>query len=138
MEQIMEFLKADKEEWETIRKADKEEIKINQAKMEAAHKELLAKMEADRKADQERMEAHQREIKEMMKIMNSNHNETLACQETEARQEEMRASRKETATIIEPKTEDNGLPRNGGASRRRGDLSGQETGGSRATRGPRR
>jgi hypothetical protein len=37
--------------------------------------------------------------------MNSNHNETLACQETEARQEEMRASRKETAAVIEPETE---------------------------------
>jgi hypothetical protein len=41
----------------------------------------------------------------MMKIMNSNHNKTLACQETEARQEEMRASRKETAAVIEPETE---------------------------------
>jgi hypothetical protein len=105
MEQIMELLKADKEERETIRKADKEEIKINQAKMEAARKELLAKMEADRKADQERMEAHRREIKEMMKIMNSNHNETLACQEMKARQEEMRASCKQTAAIIEPEAE---------------------------------
>jgi hypothetical protein len=35
------------------------------------------------------MEAHRREIKERMKIMNANHNETLACQETkEERQEE--------------------------------------------------
>jgi hypothetical protein len=31
--------------------------------------------------------------------------ETLACQETEARQEETRASRKETAAVIEPETE---------------------------------
>jgi hypothetical protein len=93
MEQIMEFLKADREERETIRKAD-------EAKMEAARKELLAKMEADRKADQEkaeadrkidrderkadqeRMEARRREIIEMMKVMNSNHNETSACRET--------------------------------------------------------
>jgi DNA-binding protein H-NS len=32
---------------------------------------------------QERMEAHQREIKEIIEnIMNSNHNETLACRKT--------------------------------------------------------
>jgi hypothetical protein len=63
-------------------RAGQEETRTNQAKMEASHKELLAKMEADRKADQEKAEAHRREIKEMMKIMNSNHNETLACRET--------------------------------------------------------
>jgi hypothetical protein len=76
---------------EASRKTDKDEIKSNQA-------ELLAKLSADRLA-------HRREIKEMMKMINSNHNETLACQETEAHQEEMIASHKETAAVIEPETE---------------------------------
>jgi hypothetical protein len=78
MEEIVEFLKADKEERETIRKADKNEIKTNQAKMEAGQKELLTKMEADRKADQERMEANRRDLKEMMKMMHANQTKTDA------------------------------------------------------------
>jgi hypothetical protein len=56
-----------------------------------------------------------------------------------ARREMRNASHKETVAENKPKTEDDGLPRNGGASkRRRANLSGQETGGGRATRGPRR
>jgi hypothetical protein len=56
---------------EANRKANKEDIKTNQA-------ELLAKLSADR-------QGHQRELKEMMEnIMNSNHDETMACQTTEA------------------------------------------------------
>jgi hypothetical protein len=91
-------------------RAGQEETKTNQA-------ELLAKIEADRKADQEKAEADRRDLKEMMKmmhanqaktetrhkyflarmdadwkawreIMNANYDETMACQEIEARQEE--------------------------------------------------
>jgi hypothetical protein len=82
-------------------RAGVEEMRTNQAKAEADRK--VDKEE--RKAAQVKADAHRREIKEMMKIMNSNHNETLACQETEARQEEMRASRKETAAVSKPETE---------------------------------
>jgi hypothetical protein len=98
-QQIMEFLlamqmkaaadrKADQEKAEADRKIDKEERKADQVQM------------------QERMEAHRREIKEMMKIMNSNHNETLACCETmEKRLEEKKPTSPDRKPEVAKKTE---------------------------------
>jgi hypothetical protein len=122
-------------------RAGQEEIRMNQAKIDA----YQAKAEADRKADKEERKAaqvkadsHRREIKEMMKVMNCHHNETLACQETEARQEEMRASRKETAAVIEPETEVKTMACRETTRREEADLTGQETGGGTKDSGPRR
>jgi hypothetical protein len=66
------------------------EIRTNQekaeAKTEAGHKELLARLESDRQAS---MRAWREEMAIMRnKWVNDNRDETLACQEMEARQEE--------------------------------------------------
>jgi aconitase B len=90
----------------------------NQTKVETGHKELLAKMEADKKAAQvkadadrvqmqERMQVHRRELKEMMKkMMNANHNETLACREmTEERLKEKKLTSPDRKPEAAQKTE---------------------------------
>ncbi|PNF20603.1 hypothetical protein B7P43_G04260 [Cryptotermes secundus] len=114
MEQLFEMLKqmkadgeADKEEMETNRKKEKEKMEANrkkdkedlmakldtyQAKMESGHKMLRAGLDADRQAER-------RERREIMKMVGTSHKEmaaetkpeeeeTMACQEMEARLEE--------------------------------------------------
>jgi hypothetical protein len=105
-QQIKEFLLAMQTKAEADMKANKEEGKADQEKAEADRKIDKEERKADRVQMQERMEAHQREIKEMMKIMNSNHKETLACRETtEERLEEKKPTSPDRKPEAAQKTE---------------------------------
>jgi hypothetical protein len=72
------------------------------AKTEAIRRETVA-IRAETKARREmRNASHQEIVAENKPKIDI---KTTACQETEERQEETRASRKETAALIEPETE---------------------------------
>jgi hypothetical protein len=85
-QQMMELLLAMREEARSNQANTDATLQVMQEKAAIGHKELLARLEAGRQAN---MKAWREEMAAMRdKRMNANHDETMACQEMEARQDE--------------------------------------------------